>query len=272
MSFPTFTNSGFPSFGTNPFNPVLGPPKGLFSNNPIGTPRGFSFGNAIGTPRGISVRPFMATSLINAMPKTNDGVAVIPKPTVITNNLASLINSIQKPQDGVAVIPKPNMSVPPRTIDPNNIFVKPANVLTNPVQNLNAMQPMVNNSSNIKVASFSTTITDELGAPIANANLYLDDVAVGLTDANGYVSKIGFNPLSRVKISFVGFQPFEGLASQVPAKVVLTTGIPLDGVTIANTKSKKTPWLMIILGAAVAYGGYKYFFDKKSNSVVKVKL
>lgn len=221
----------------------LGPPRGTFSEDGFPAPRPApTFSNPRPTnfanPRPFApiVTPTFINTAINAQPKINDDgltVSILPK-----------IN------DG-------GFSAPPRGINIGNIPIKTIQTL-----NPQAPAPIPNN---IKVASFSTTVTDDLGKPIENANVYLDNVAIGLTDKNGFVQKTGYNPLAVVKVSFVGFEPYEGLASQLPAKVVLKKGLQLDTVVVGNKQKKGFPWLYAILIVGGLYLGYKTL--NKSNSV-----
>lgn len=204
------------------------------------------------TPRGTFVpilpsRP--STPTVNSV-FVNTDIVSIPRPT-FNDNVSP-----------TTVVPQIVGSLPPRGINTGNIPIQTMQLL-NPKAAVLANTPI---PTNIKVASFSTTVVDDLGKPIENANVYLDNVAIGLTDKNGFVTKSGYNPLAVLKISFVGFQPYEGLASQVPSKVVLTTGLQLEPLVITNDKPKKGfPWLYAILIGGGLYVGYKAM--NKSGSI-----
>lgn len=134
--------------------------------------------------------------------------------------------------------------------------------------------------------TISTTVYDEKGYPLPDANIFIDEIAIASTYNNGTVTVPGIaTNMSRVRITHVAMIDYEISAALLPKKVMMKLNInELDEVVI-KPKPKPTTeaaapapvakagmsWLLWIALLAAGYKGMQYFKDDKPKTV-KAKI
>lgn len=134
--------------------------------------------------------------------------------------------------------------------------------------------------------TISTTVYDEKGYPLPDANIFIDEIAIASTYSNGTVTVPGIATImSRVRITHVAMKDYEISAALLPKKVMMQTNInELDEVIIPPRKKPTTEaaapapvakagmsWLLWITLLAAGYKGMQYFKDDKPKTV-KAKI
>lgn len=130
--------------------------------------------------------------------------------------------------------------------------------------------------------TISTTVYDESGYPIPDANIWIDGKFAKMTDNNGTVTIANVaNSMSTVKITHVAKKDYQIMAVFLPKKVMMQwENNMLDEVVVkplkkptpkeaAPTETKKTNWLLWFAAIGLGVKAYQYFSSEK---VVKAKL
>ena len=120
-----------------------------------------------------------------------------------------------------------------------------------------------------KTISFTVATSKET---LPGANIAVNGIATAQTDGNGRVTLPNIAIDSTIKITYIGYDDYSVIASQVPNKVIMNEGATaLTEIKVVNNykKPSNSKLLWWLAAAAGAFGIYQYSTGSK---VVKAKI
>ncbi|MEN2415540.1 carboxypeptidase-like regulatory domain-containing protein [Flavobacterium mesophilum] len=115
-------------------------------------------------------------------------------------------------------------------------------------------------------------LDSETKNPIANANVWVNEVSKGKTDANGKFTLLNIKNDDLVNVTYLGYGDAFYLASTFPKTVYMDkSGYALNDVVIKNV-FKRTNWFLWLALGAGATAIYAYKKANDSKKAVKAKI
>lgn len=189
--------------------------------------------------------------------------------TLLNNALSFLDYYVPEVNFGLNdVFQYPKIQATPIYVPP--VYTAPQTVYNNPVYTAAPVQADLG----IIKKTITFTVADDTET-IPGANIAVNGIATATTDINGRVTLPNIAINSVIKISYIGYDDYEALASVIPSKVILKQGaLALNEVVIINDYKKPVAptntWAWLLLGAVGVAAVYKY--SKAGTKIVRAKL